>query len=79
MAELSIEDKSKGKRIITQFFRTMPVVQKNLMTIFERDGYEGVYRLQSVLYPENSPEINSVDTLRKGFEHDLAAYLWHAG
>lgn len=66
MAELSVEDKSKGKRIITQFFRTMPVVQKNLMSIFERDGYEGVYRIQSVLYPENSPEINSVDTLRKG-------------
>lgn len=66
MAELSVEDKSKGKRIITQFFRTMPVVQKNLMTIFERDGYEGVYRIQSVLYPDNSPEINSVDTLRKG-------------
>ncbi len=66
MAELSVEDKSKGKRIITQFFRTMPAVQKSLMTIFERDGYEGIFRIQDVLYPDNSPEINSVDTLRKG-------------
>ncbi len=66
MAELSLEDKMKGKRIITQFFRTMPGVQKTLMMIFERDGYKGVFRLQSVLYPENSPEINSVDELRNG-------------
>jgi hypothetical protein len=66
MPELSIEDKGKGKRIITQFFRTMPGVQKSLMSIFERSGYEGIYRLQNVLYPENSPEINSTDTLRKG-------------
>lgn len=66
MAELSLEDKTKGKRIITQFFRTMPGVQKTLMMIFERDGYKGVFRLQNVLYPENSPEINSVDELRNG-------------
>ena len=66
MAELSLEDKSKGKRIITQFFRTMPAVQKSLMAVFERDGYEGVARIQGVLYPDNAPDINSVDTLRKG-------------
>lgn len=66
MAELSVEDKSKGKRIITQFFRTMPAVQKSLMAVFERDGYEGVARIQGVLYPDNAPDINSVDTLRKG-------------
>ncbi|GAK51344.1 hypothetical protein U14_02587 [Candidatus Moduliflexus flocculans] len=66
MAELSLEDKAKGKRIITQFFRTMPGVQKTLMMIFERDGYQGVFRLQSVLYPDNSTEINSVDELRNG-------------
>jgi len=66
MAELSLEDKTKGKRIITQFFRTMPGVQKTLMTVFEREGYKGVFRLQNVLYPENSTEINSVDELRNG-------------
>ena len=66
MAELSLEDKAKGKRIITQFFRTMPGVQKTLMMIFERDGYHGVFRLQNVLYPDNSTEINSVDELRNG-------------
>lgn len=66
MAELSLEDKTKGKRIITQFFRTMPGVQKTLMTVFEREGYKGVFRLQTVLYPENSAEINSVDELRNG-------------
>ena len=66
MAELSLEDKTKGKRIITQFFRTMPGVQKTLMTVFEREGYKGVFRLQTVLYPENSTEINSVDELRNG-------------
>lgn len=66
MTDLSIEDKGKGKRIITQFFRTMPGVQKSLLMIFERDGYEGTFRLQSILYPNNSPEINSIDTLRKG-------------
>ncbi len=66
MAELSLEDKTKGKRIITQFFRTMPGVQKSLMTVFEREGYKGVFRLQNVLYPDNSPEINSVDELRNG-------------
>ncbi|GAK59773.1 hypothetical protein U27_06758 [Candidatus Vecturithrix granuli] len=66
MVELSVEDKSKGKRIITQFFRTMPAVQKSLMAVFERDGYEGVARIQGVLYPDNAPDINSVDTLRKG-------------
>ncbi len=66
MAELSIEDKGKGKRIITQFFRTMPAVQKILMMVFERDGYAGVFRIQNILYPDNSPEIDSTDTLRKG-------------
>ena len=66
MAELSIEDKGKGKRIITQFFRTMPGVQKSLINLFERDGYKGVHRVQHLLYPENSTEINSIDTLRKG-------------
>ncbi len=66
MPELSADDKAKGKRIITQFFRTMPLVQKNLMTIFDREGYKGIHRIQYVLYPENSPEIDSVDTLRKG-------------
>lgn len=66
MASLSVEDKAKGKRIITQFFRTMPGVQKSLLSIFEKDGYQGVFRLQSMLYPDNSTEINSTDTLRKG-------------
>ena len=66
MATLSVEDKAKGKRIITQFFRTMPGVQKSLLTLFEKDGYQGVFRLQSMLYPDNSTEINSTDTLRKG-------------
>lgn len=66
MADLSVEDKAKGKRIITQFFRTMPGVQKNLTTIFDRDGYKGVFRVQNILYPNNSQEINSIDTLRKG-------------
>lgn len=65
-ATLSVEEKAKGKRIITQFFRTMPGVQKNLMTLFEKDGFQGVHRLQSILYPENATEINSIDTLRKG-------------
>ncbi len=64
MAALSVEDKAKGKRIITQFFRTMPGVQKSLSTIFERDGFQGVYRVQNLLYP-NSAEIDSVDSLRK--------------
>lgn len=66
MAALNVEDKAKGKRIIAQFFRTMPGVQKGLLTIFEKDGYEGVFRLQSMLYPENSTAIDSTDTLRKG-------------
>jgi len=66
MANLSVEDKAKGKRIITQFFRTMPGVQKNLLTIFEKDGYKGIFRVQSMLYPDNSSEISSTDTLRKG-------------
>jgi hypothetical protein len=66
MAALSVEDKAKGKRIIAQFFRTMPGVQKGLLTIFEKDGYEGVFRLQSMLYPENATAIDSTDTLRKG-------------
>ena len=66
MSELSLEDKSKGKRIITQFFRTMPGVQKMLMMIFDRDGYKGIFRLQNILYPDNSPEINSIDALRNG-------------
>lgn len=66
MATLSVEDKAKGKRIITQFFRTMTGVQKSLLSIFEKDGYQGVFRLQSMLYPDNSTEINSTDTLRKG-------------
>lgn len=66
MASLSVEDKAKGKRIITQFFRTMPGVQKSLMTIFDKDGYEGVFRVQTVLYPDNSAAIDSTDTLRKG-------------
>lgn len=66
MAALSVEDKAKGKRIIAQFFRTMPGVQKNLMAIFDKDGYEGVFRLQSMLYPENVSAIDSTDTLRKG-------------
>ncbi len=65
MADLSIEDKAKGKRIITQFFRTMPGVQKTLTMIFERDGYKGIHRLQHILYPENSTEVDSIDTLRK--------------
>jgi hypothetical protein len=65
MADLSVEDKSKGKRIITQFFRTMPAVQKSLMTVFERDGYAGVSRVQNLLYPDHSSTINSIDTLRK--------------
>jgi hypothetical protein len=65
-ATLSVEEKAKGKRIITQFFRTMPGVQKNLMTLFEKDGFQGVYRLQSILYPDNATEIDSIDTLRKG-------------
>ena len=66
MSELSLDDKNKGKRIITQFFRTMPGVQKTLMFIFEREGYKGVFRLQNILYPDNSPEINSIDALRNG-------------
>ncbi len=66
MAGLSAEDKGKGKRIITQFFRTMPGVQKTLMTEFDRGGYKGVYRIQHNLYPDNTTDINSVDTLRKG-------------
>ena len=66
MAMLSVEDKGKGKRIITQFFRTMPGVQKNLLLIFEKDGYEGVFRVQNLLYPESSAAIDSTDTLRKG-------------
>ncbi len=65
MAGLSVEDKAKGKRIITQFFRTMPGVQKSLTTIFERNGFKGVFHVQNLLYP-NSDEINSVDNLRKG-------------
>jgi hypothetical protein len=65
MAALSVEDKTKGKRIITQFFRTMPVVQKSLMSVFEKDGYEGVFRIQSILYPSNSSPIDSTDALRK--------------
>jgi len=65
MAALSVEDKTKGKRIITQFFRTMPAVQKSLMSVFERDGYEGVFRIQSILYPSNSAPIDSTDALRK--------------
>lgn len=66
MATLSADDKAKGKRIITQFFRTMPGVQKSLLTIFEKDGYEGVHRLQQVLYPESAAPIDSIDPLRKG-------------
>lgn len=66
MSDLSVEDKAKGKRIITQFFRTMPGVQKNLMHIFEKDGYKGVFWVQHLLYPNTSQEINSIDTLRKG-------------
>jgi hypothetical protein len=66
MAALSVEEKGKGKRIITQFFRTMPGVQKSLLGIFEKDGYEGISRIQKILYPSNSPEINSTDSLRKG-------------
>ena len=66
MATLSVEDKRKGKRIITQFFRTMPGVQKSLLNVFDRDGYEGVFHVQSVLYPDNSSPDNSTDTLRKG-------------
>ena len=65
MADLSIEDKAKGKRIITQFFRTMPGVQKNLTTIFERDGYKGIHRLQHILYPDNEADVDSIDSLRK--------------
>lgn len=65
MADLSVEDKAKGKRIITQFFRTMPGVQKSLTAIFERDGFTGIFQVQNLLYP-NSPEIDSVDSLRKG-------------
>ena len=65
MADLSIEDKAKGKRIITQFFRTMPGVQKTLTMIFERDGYRGIHRLQHILYPENASEVDSIDSLRK--------------
>ncbi|PID57390.1 hypothetical protein CSB45_07655 [candidate division KSB3 bacterium] len=65
MADLSLEDKAKGKRIITQFFRTMPGVQKTLTTIFERDGYEGIHRLQRILYPDNSTKVDSIDSLRK--------------
>jgi hypothetical protein len=66
MAALSVEDKAKGKRIITQFFRTMPGVQKSLLNLFDKDGYKGVFRVQSILYPDNSSDINSTDTLRKG-------------
>ncbi len=66
MAGLSVEDKGKGKRIITQFFRTMPGVQKTLMTEFDRGGYKGVHRIQHNLYPENATDIDSIDTLRKG-------------
>lgn len=65
MADLSIEDKAKGKRIITQFFRTMPGVQKNLTMVFERDGYKGIHRLQHILYPDNATEVDSIDSLRK--------------
>jgi hypothetical protein len=65
MADLSVEDKSKGKRIITQFFRTMPAVQKSLMTAFDADGYTGISRVQNLLYPDHSSSINSIDTLRK--------------
>ncbi len=66
MADLSVENKAKGKRIITQFFRTMPGVQKSLMILFDRDGYQGIFRIQHILYPNNSQEITSIDSLRKG-------------
>lgn len=66
MAALSADDKAKGKRIITQFFRTMPGVQKSLLTLFDKDGYDGVYRVQKVMYPDVSTPMDSVDTLRKG-------------
>jgi len=66
MATLSADDKAKGKRIITQFFRTMPGVQKSLLTVFDRDGYDGVYRIQKVLYPDSTTPMDSIDTLRKG-------------
>lgn len=66
MATLSVEEKAKGKRIITQFFRTMPGVQKTLLTVFDKDGYQGVHRLQAILYPQNTTAIDSTDTLRKG-------------
>jgi hypothetical protein len=66
MATLSADDKAKGKRIITQFFRTMPGVQKSLLTLFDKDGYSGVYRIQKIMYPDSSTSMDSIDTLRKG-------------
>ncbi len=66
MATLNADDKAKGKRIITQFFRTMSGVQKSLLTIFDKDGYDGVYRLQKIMYPDGSTPMDSIDTLRKG-------------
>jgi hypothetical protein len=66
MATLSTDDKAKGKRIITQFFRTMPGVQKSLLTLFDKDGYDGVFKLQDMLYPQNTTRVDSIDTLRKG-------------
>ena len=65
MADLSVEERTKGKRIITQWIRTMPGVQKSLMTIFEREGYSGVSRVHNLLYPDDASTINSTDTLRK--------------
>ena len=44
MADLSVEDKSKGRRIITQFFRTMPAVQKSLHANGSRGSLHGVDR-----------------------------------
>jgi hypothetical protein len=66
MVTLSADDKAKGKRIITQFFRTMPGVQKSLLTLFDKDGYDGVHRLQKLMYPDASTPMDSIDTLRKG-------------
>lgn len=68
---ISVEDKGKGKRIIMQFFKTMPNVQRGILTLFEKDEYEGIQHLQKMLYPESNLIIDSVDNLRKGLSKIL--------
>jgi len=68
---ISADDKGKGKRIIMQFFKTMPNVQRALLALFEKDEYEGIQRLQQILYPTSSEQVDSVDALRKGLSKIL--------